>query len=62
MGLNSKVEKVNELLADELALSGLDRTDNSNIIFSNRRDDGLHINDRGIRQCSGNIRSLIKYC
>ena len=62
MGLNNKVKKVNELLADELALNGLDMIDNSNIMFSNLWDDGLHINDGGIRKFSGNISSFIKYC
>ena len=62
MGLENKVKKVNKLLADELALNGLDMNDNSNIMFSNLRDDGLHINDGGIRKFSGNISSFIKYC
>ena len=57
MGLDNKVKKVNKLLADELALNGLDMNDNSNIMFSNLRDDGLHIN--GIRKFSGNISSFI---
>eukprot|EP00112_Aurelia_sp_Birch-Aquarium-sp1_P000031 Seg1000.11 transcript_id=Seg1000.11/GoldUCD/mRNA.D3Y31 product="hypothetical protein" protein_id=Seg1000.11/GoldUCD/D3Y31 len=45
MALNNKVKKVNELLENELALNGLDIIDNSNIMFSNLWDDGLHIND-----------------
>ena len=62
MALNNKVKKVNELLETELALNGLDMIDNSNIMFSNLWDDGLHINDGGIRKFSGNISSFIKYC
>ena len=62
MALNNTVKKVNELLETELALNGLDMIDNSNIMFSNLWDDGLHINDGGIRKFSGNISSFIKYC
>ena len=62
MALNNTVKKVNELLEAELALNGLDMIDNSNIMFSNLWDDGLHINDGGIRKFSGNISSFIKYC
>ena len=43
MGLSNKVKMVNELLADELALNGLDMIDNSNIMFSSLWDNGLHI-------------------
>ena len=62
MALNNKVKKVNEFLETELALNGLDMIDNSNIMFSNLWDDGLHINDGGIRKFSGNISSFVKYC
>ena len=31
-------------------------------MFSNLWDDGLHINDGGIRKFSGNISSFVKYC
>ena len=62
MALNATVKKVNELLETELALNGLDMIDNSNIMFSNLWDDGLHITDGGVRKCSGNTSSFIKYC
>ena len=62
MALNNTVKKVSELLETELALNGLDMIDNSNIMFSNLWDDGLHITDGGIRKFSGNISSFIKYC
>ena len=39
--------------------NGLDMIDNSNSMFSNLWDDGLHINDGGIRKFSGNINSFI---
>ena len=45
--LIAKVTKVNKLLEEELALNGIDFIDNSNILFSNLWEDGLHINDGG---------------
>ena len=62
MALNNNVKKVNELLEDKLAINGLDMIDNSNILYSNLWDDGLHINEGGIRKFSGNISSFVKYC
>ena len=62
MALNNEVKKVNKLFETELALNGLDMTDNSNIMFSNLWDDSLHINDGGRRKFSRNISSFVKYC
>ena len=61
--LIAKVTKVNKLLEEELALNGIDFIDNSNILFSNLWEDGLHINDgEGVRKFSGNISRFMKYC
>ena len=61
MSLNAKAMKVNKLLADELAVNGLDVIDNSNVTFSNLWKDGLHISDGGARKFSGNVSKFIKY-
>eukprot|EP00794_Sanderia_malayensis_P015561 gene15561-biopygen13273 len=47
MSLNAKAMKVNKLLSEELAINGMDMIDNSNIMFSNLWNDGLHISDGG---------------
>ena len=60
--LNTKSKKVNELLAEKLALSGFDCIDNSNILFSNLWHDGLHVNEGGVRKLSGNMIKFTKYC
>ena len=62
MSLNAKAMKVNNLLAEELAINGLDMIDNSNVTFSNLWKDGLHISDGGARKFSGNVSKFIKYC
>ena len=62
MSLNAKAMKVNKLLAEELAINGLDMIDNSNVTFSNIWKDGLHISDGGARKFSGNVSKFIKYC
>ena len=61
LNLNCKVNKVNELLADELALDGFDFIDNCNVMFSDLWDDGLHIGDGGIRKFVGNMRTFLNY-
>ena len=53
---------MNELLAEELALNGIDYIDNSNILFSNLWHDGLHVNEGGVRKLSGNMIKFMKYC
>ena len=60
--LNAKAMKVNKLLAEELAINGLDMIDNSNVTFSNLWKDGLHISDGGARTFSGNVSKFIEYC
>ena len=62
MSLNAKAIKVNKLLAEELAINGLDMIDNSNVTFSNLWKDGLHISDGGARKCSRNVSKFINYC
>ena len=42
--MNAKVNKVNELLTEELELRGIDYIKNDNILFSNNANDGLHVN------------------
>ena len=59
---NPRCTKVNKLLEEELAMNGIDFTDNSDIPFSNLWEDGLHINDGGVRKFSGNISYFMKYC
>ena len=55
MALNTKVRKVNDLLEEELALNGYDFISNNNIQFCNLWEDGLHVNDGGVRKLSGNL-------
>ena len=62
MSVNAKAMKVNNLLAKELAINGLDMIDNSNVTFRNLWKDGLHISDGGARKFSGNVGKFIKYC
>ena len=52
ISLNAKAMKVNNLLAEELAINGLDML----------LKDGLHISDGGARKFSGNVSKFIKYC
>ena len=37
-------------------------TNNDNIIYSNLWKDGLHLNDGGVRNFSGNLSTFIEYC
>ena len=60
--LNSKVTELNSLLADELPLHGVDFIENTNILFSNLKRDGLHLNEGGVRKFAGNLIKFIKYC
>ena len=61
--LNAKVSKTNEILKETLFLNGFDYIDNSNILFSNlAKDDGLHINEGGMRKFASNVNRLIRYC
>ena len=60
--LNAKVTQLNILLAEELSLYGFDIIDNSNILFSNLKQDGLHLNTGGVRKFAGNLIKFSKYC
>ena len=60
--LNTKGTKVNELLDDELSIKGKDIIDNNTIMYSNLWNDGLHLNDRGVRKYSANVSKFAKYC
>ena len=60
--LNAKVTQLNSLLAEELPLHGFDIIDNSNILFSNLKQDGLHLNSGGVRKFAGNLIKFSKYC
>ena len=60
--LNVKVPRVNKLPKEEHTANGNDVIDNSNILFSNLWEDGLHIFDGDVRKFSGNISRSIKYC
>ncbi len=46
---NGKAMQVNKILAEKIPLIGMDILDNSNIMFSNLWQDGLHISDGGVR-------------
>ena len=60
--LNSKVTQLNELLSEKLPLDGFDMIENDNILFSNLKSDGLHLNEGGVRKFAGNLNKFIKYC
>ena len=62
MSLHAKAIKVNKLLAEELAVNGLDMIDNSNVTFSSFQKDGLHISDGEARKFSDNVGKFIKCC
>ncbi|MCP4485580.1 MAG: hypothetical protein GY823_13655 [Flavobacteriaceae bacterium] len=59
---NSKILKLNHLLAENLPLNGFDLINNDNILFSNLKSDGLRLNDGGVRKFAGNLKKFIKYC
>ena len=59
--LNAKARKVNELLSEELSLSGIDFINYNDIIYSTLWKDVLHLNDGGVRKVSGNLSKFIKY-
>ena len=59
---NAKVTQLNELLAEKLPLDGFDMIENSNILFSNLKSDGLHLNEGGVRKFASNLNKFIKYC
>ena len=60
--LNAKVTQLNELLAEKLPLEGFDMIKNDDIIFSNLKSNGLHLNEGGVRKFAGNLNKFIKYC
>ena len=60
--LNTKIQKVNDLVAEALGLKRMDFIENKNIIYSNLATDGLHLNNGGVRRFSGNLSSFVKYC
>lgn len=60
--LNAKVTQLNELLAEKLPLNGFDMIENDNILFSNLKSDGLHLNEGGVRKFASNLNKFIKYC
>ena len=60
--LNTKIQKVNDLVAEALGLKGMDFIENKNIIYSNLGTDGLHLNNGGVRRFSGNLSGFVKYC
>ena len=57
-----KVNKVDKLVEDELAINGMDTIDTSNVFFSNLWNDSLHINDGGVRKFLGSLSRFVKYC
>ena len=59
--LHAKVSKLNELLAETLPLKGIDLIESNNILFSNLKNDGLYLNDGGIRRYASNLDKFIKY-
>ena len=59
--LTAKVREVNKLVEDKLSLKGIDFIENNNIIFSNLKRDGLHLNDGGVRKFSSNLSKFVKY-
>lgn len=62
LDLNAKVTELNKLLVEKLPLNGFDMIENDNILFSNLKSGGLHLNEGGVRKFAGNINKFIKYC
>ena len=60
--LNAKITQLNDLLEEELPQKGFDMIENSNILFSNLKKDGLYLNEGGVRKFAGNLIKFIKYC
>ena len=58
----SNVNQLNELLAEKLPLDGFDMIEIDNVLFSNLKSDGLHLNEGGVRKFAGNLNKFIKYC
>ena len=60
--LNIKSKKVNELLEEKLSVRGMDIINNSNVLYSNLWQDGLHLNYGGVRKYSANLSKFAGYC
>ena len=60
--LNIKGKKVNELLEEKLSIRGMDIINNNNVLYSNLWQDGLHLNDGGVRKYSANLSKFARYC
>ena len=60
--LNIKGKKVNELLEEELSIGGMDIINNNNVLYSNLWQDGLHLNDGGVRKYFSNLSKFARYC
>ena len=60
--LNAKITQLNDLLEEELPQQGFDMIENSNILFSYLKKDGLYLIKGGVRKFSGNLIKFIKYC
>ena len=59
--LNIKGKKVNELLEEKLSIRGMDIINNNNVLYSNLWQDGLHLNDGGVRKYSANLSKFARY-
>ena len=59
---NTKVTKLNGILAESLSLHGFDMIESDNILFSNLKSYGLRLNEGGIRKFASNLNKFIKYC
>ena len=59
--LNAKICQVNKILSEEIPAHGFDIIPNENILFSNLSNDGLHLNEGGVRKFAGNLIPFIKY-
>ena len=60
--VNAKICQVNKILSEEILMHGFDIISNENILFSNLNNDGLHLNEGGVRKFVGNLIQSIKYC
>ena len=60
-GLNTKICQVNKNLSEEILMHDFDIILNENILFNNLKNEGLHLNEGGVRKFAGNLIQFIKY-
>ena len=53
---------MNKIISEEILTHGFDVIPNKNILISNLGNDGLYLNEGGVRKFAGNLIQFNKYC